>query len=137
MMKDLNAVIDSVFPESKIHATTDLTDPDKSLRPVFKVEMSSNVRTSVNNQGSGMVRAAVFGMLRFHQAWLSKREDEHKRSLLVGFEEPEIYLHPSAANQMRDIIYELSTLDQVNNYLEKRRLCEEVTSQAGTDYALL
>ena len=55
-----------------------------------------------------MVRAAVFGMLRFRQKWLSQKEDEHARSLIICFEEPEIYLHPSAANQMRDAIYELS-----------------------------
>ena len=73
--------------------------------------MSSNVRTPVNNQGSGMIRAAAFGMLRFRQRWLSKKEDEHIRSLIVCFEEPEIYLHPSAANQMRDAIYDLSSND--------------------------
>jgi len=56
-----------------------------------------------------MVRAAVFGMLRFRQKWLSKREDENARSLIICFEEPEIYLHPSAANQMRDAIYDLSS----------------------------
>jgi len=55
-----------------------------------------------------MIRAAAFGMLRFRQKWLSKREDDHVRPLIVCFEEPEIYLHPSAANQMRDTIYELS-----------------------------
>ena len=70
--------------------------------------MSSNIRTPVNHQGTGMVRAAAFGMLRFRQKWLSKREDQHPRSLIVCFEEPEIYLHPSAANQMRDTIYDLS-----------------------------
>ena len=58
-----------------------------------------------------MIRAAAFGMLRFRQKWLSKREDTHNRSLIVCFEEPEIYLHPSAANQMRDTIYELSGSD--------------------------
>ena len=43
---------------------------------------------------------------------LSKREDQGiKRSIIIGFEEPEIYLHPSAANQMRDTIYELSAED--------------------------
>ena len=70
--------------------------------------MSSNVKTPVSHQGSGMIRAAAFGMLRFRQKWLSKREDDHNRSIIVCFEEPEIYLHPSAANQMRDAIYELS-----------------------------
>jgi len=66
------------------------------------------VRTPVTHQGSGMIRAAAFGMLRFRQKWLSRKEDEHKRTLIVCFEEPEIYLHPSAANQMRDTIYDLS-----------------------------
>lgn len=69
--------------------------------------MSSNVRTSVADQGTGMIRAAVFGLLRFRQQWLRKRGGDD-RGLIIGFEEPEIYLHPSAANQMRDVIYELS-----------------------------
>ncbi|MFT6443343.1 MAG: putative ATP-dependent endonuclease of OLD family [Salibacteraceae bacterium] len=71
--------------------------------------MSSNIRTPVQNQGTGMVRAAVFGMLRLRQKWLSNKEDETARSLIICFEEPEIYLHPSAANQMRDAIYDLSS----------------------------
>ncbi|MEN8194498.1 MAG: AAA family ATPase [Bacteroidota bacterium] len=108
MMIDLNTVLSSIFPKSQLHATTDLSDPSKVLKPSFNVEMSSNVRTSVENQGTGMVRAAVFGMLRFRQNWLSQREDENARSLIICFEEPEIYLHPSAANQMRDAIYDLS-----------------------------
>jgi len=107
MMKDLNGVLSSIFPESKLHAMTNLSDPS-SLKPTFNVEMSSNVKTIIENQGTGMIRAAVFGMLRFRQNWLSKKEDDHNRSLIICFEEPEIYLHPSAANQMRDAIYDLS-----------------------------
>ena len=108
MITELNAVLASVFPDSQLHATASLSDPKTALKPTFNVEMSSNVRTPVSHQGSGMIRAAAFGMLRFRQKWLSKREDDHVRSLIVCFEEPEIYLHPSAANQMRDTIYELS-----------------------------
>lgn len=109
MMTELNSVLTSVFPESQLHATTDLSDPNKALKPSFNIEMSSNIKTSVENQGTGMIRAAVFGMLRFRQKWLSEREDDHNRSLIICFEEPEIYLHPSAANQMRDAIYDLSS----------------------------
>ncbi|MDP2542134.1 hypothetical protein CSC81_12990 [Tenacibaculum discolor] len=109
MMIELNDVLSSIFPDSKLHATTDLSDPTKVLKPSFNVEMSSNIRTSIQNQGTGMVRAAVFGMLRFRQKWLSKKEDETTRSLIICFEEPEIYLNPSAANQMRDTIYDLSS----------------------------
>jgi putative ATP-dependent endonuclease of OLD family len=108
MISELNSVLASVFPDSRLHATASLNDPKTALKPTFNVEMSSNVRTPVSHQGSGMIRAAAFGMLRFRQKWLSKREDDHVRSLIVCFEEPEIYLHPSAANQMRDTIYELS-----------------------------
>ncbi len=110
MILELNTVISNIFPESKIHAQADLSDPDKSLKPTFKVELSSNIKTSVDNQGAGMIRSAVFGILRFRQRWLSQREDKDcARSIIIGFEEPEIYLHPSAANQMRDTIYELSS----------------------------
>src|SRR5690606_8433932 len=92
----------------KLHATTSLSDPS-SLKPTFNVEMSSNIKTAVTDQGTGMIRAAVFGMLRYRQLWLSKKEDDHTRSLIICFEEPETYLHPSAANQMREAIYELSS----------------------------
>jgi putative ATP-dependent endonuclease of OLD family len=108
MMIELNKVLSSVFPDSALHATADLSDPKKALLPSFEIAMSSNIRTPVSHQGTGMVRSAVFGMLRFRQRWLSQREDKSDRSLIIGFEEPEIYLHPSAANQMRDTIYELS-----------------------------
>ena len=112
MLVELNGIIASVFPDSKIHARADLSDPDKSLKPTFNVELQSNIRTPVDHQGAGMVRSAVFGILRFRQKWLSRREDQGiKRSIIIGFEEPEMYLHPSAANQMRDTIYDLSTQD--------------------------
>lgn len=107
MMVELNAVLGGVFPESRIYAAADLSSPD-ALVPTFAIQMSSNIRTSVANQGTGMVRAAVFGLLRFRQQWLKRRNGNDERGLIICFEEPEIYLHPSAANQMRDLIYDLS-----------------------------
>lgn len=109
MMAELNKVLSGVFPDSQLHATADLSDPDKALTPTFSIQMSSNIKTPVSHQGTGMVRSAVFGMLRFRQKWIASREQQTDRSLIIGFEEPEIYLHPSAANQMRDTIYELSS----------------------------
>lgn len=109
MITDLNTVLGSVFPDSRLHAKAVLSDPRTAIKPTFNVEMSSNVKTTISHQGSGMVRAAAFGMLRFRQKWISKREDKHNRSIIVCFEEPETFLHPSAANQMRNAIYDLST----------------------------
>ena len=107
MMAELNGVLSGVFPDSKILASADLSNPDSALVPSFEIQMASNIRSSVAHQGTGMVRAAVFGLLRFRQQWIKQRAKDD-RGLIIGFEEPEIYLHPSAANQMRDIIYELS-----------------------------
>lgn len=109
MISELNTVLGSVFPDSRLHAKAILSDPRTAIKPTFNVEMSSNVKTTISHQGSGMVRAAAFGMLRFRQRWISKREDKHNRSIIVCFEEPETFLHPSAANQMRNAIYDLST----------------------------
>jgi predicted ATP-dependent endonuclease of OLD family len=109
LINELNTVLSSVFPETKFHASADLSDPEKVIKPSFNVEMSSNIRTGINFQGSGMIRSAAFAMLRFRQKWLSQREDQHDRSLLICFEEPETFLHPAAASQMRDAIYELSS----------------------------
>ena len=109
MMSELNEVLSSVFPDTKLYASTDLSDASKVIKPAFNIEMSSNVKTPVNNQGTGSVRAAAFGMLRFRQKWIAKQGGETRRSLIICFEEPEIYLHPSAANQMRNTIYELSS----------------------------
>lgn len=108
MLKGLNEVIGSVFPESTIHAKADLSKPDDSIIPKFVVEMSSNIKTPVNLQGNGVIRSAVFGLLRYRQRWISKRAKDDLRSLIICFEEPELYLHPSAATQMRETIYELA-----------------------------
>ncbi len=109
MMIELNSILNDVFPESKIHSGADLSDPDDVLKPKFDINLSSNIITPVNYQGTGVVRAAVFALLRFRKRWDERRQGEHGRGLTIGFEEPELYLHPNAANQMRDTIYDLAT----------------------------
>jgi putative ATP-dependent endonuclease of OLD family len=107
MMSGLNHVLQGVFPKSLFSATANLSDPDKVLIPSFDITMSSNISTKVQHQGTGMIRSAVFALLRYRQTWLQNRSSS-PRKLIIGFEEPEIYLHPSAANQMRDTIYDLT-----------------------------
>jgi predicted ATP-dependent endonuclease of OLD family len=134
MIKEINDILGEVFPESKILARANLSDPDKALKPGFDIEMASNVVTPVNYQGTGMIRSAVFALLRYRKQWEGKIEQQNQerdaqkeaeqtesceenqrdsenslRPLIIGFEEPEIYLHPNAANQLRDTIYDLAT----------------------------
>ena len=107
MLTQLNSVMSTVFPESSVHVSANLSNPDDVLVPQFEVEMESNIKTSVENQGTGMIRSAVFSLLRFRKLWEEERETHNNRGLIICFEEPEIFLHPSAANQMRSTIYEL------------------------------
>ena len=106
MMIELNSIVSSVFPNTALHAKAILNGAH-ALKPSFEVEMASNIKTSIEYQGTG-IRSAVFGLLRFREKWLSER-GYRDRSLIIGFEEPEIYLHPSAVKQMRNTIYELSS----------------------------
>ena len=80
--------------------------------PKFDVQLGSNINTSVDYQGAGVIRSAIFAMLRYSSIRENKKRmesNEYVRPLLIAFEEPEIYLHPQAAQQMKDTIYNLSS----------------------------
>lgn len=107
LMNDLNRMVKSVFPESSVHVGASLEDAEKVIQPIFNVEMESNVKTPVKYQGHGMIRATAFQLYRFVHDFYN-REAPLPRSTIFCFEEPEIYLHPAAANQMRDALYSLA-----------------------------
>lgn len=107
LLGQLNSMTHRLFPDSAVHVTASLDQPEKSIKPHFNVEMESNVRTSVNYQGHGMIRATAFQLLRYVQNFANQAL-ELPRSTIFCFEEPEIFLHPSAANQMREAIYDLA-----------------------------
>lgn len=112
MMTELNKIMGGVFPHTGICAEAQLSDPNTAIKPQFKISMYSNIETSVELQGTGMIRAAVFALLRYRNMKDNQKEESTKkpiRPLLIGFEEPEIYLHPNAAQKMRDTIYDLAS----------------------------
>ena len=47
-------------------------------------------------------------MLRYKALRDNRRDTAQDRQLIIGFEEPEIYLHPNAISKMRDTIYGLA-----------------------------
>ncbi|MHB8128915.1 MAG: ATP-dependent nuclease [Mobilitalea sp.] len=111
MMVGLNNILSGIFPQTGIHTTAKLSDADKVIAPQFEVNMSSNIQTSVEMQGTGTIRAAVFALLRYKALREESRglvNNAFIRPLIIGFEEPELYLHPNAAYQMRETIYKLA-----------------------------
>lgn len=109
---EVNRIIGDVFPGCGIQISPSLQDLTAVLKPKYDITLYSNVDTDVTRQGTGLLRTAVFSMFRYHTR-LHERADIHTRPLLVAFEEPEMYLHPSAANLLRDTIYALGRTDQI------------------------
>lgn len=110
LIKEINEAISVVFPKSRIDVSTDLTKAD-SLKPSYDVSLKSNVSTKVGFQGTGLIRSAVVALLRYDQQQKLKNPNETHMGMIVGFEEPELFLHPNAAENMRNLIYELSASD--------------------------
>jgi len=111
MMIEVNSIVKEVFAETSFIVDTKLSEPDKVLNPTFEVAMASNIKTSPDRQGLGAIRSAVFALLRYRENFLERKkikDIDYIRGLIICFEEPEIYLHPNAANMMRDNIYNLS-----------------------------
>lgn len=111
MLKGLNKVVSEVFPNTMFDAKANLSDAKDILNPKFDIKLGSNISTKVEQQGTGVVRSAVFAMLRYRsirENEKSRKENSTVRPLFIAFEEPEIYLHPKAAFQMRETIYELA-----------------------------
>jgi predicted ATP-dependent endonuclease of OLD family len=108
----VNAIIQDVFPECGIKVIPSLQGVTEIIKPKYQVEMYSNIPTDCSRQGTGLVRTTLFSMLRYHSELHTQKELQTK-PLMVAFEEPEIYLHPSAANLLRDTIYALGSSDQI------------------------
>lgn len=107
IMIDVNKTIKNIFPDSQIYAKVNLSDPNSFLKPTYEIKLGSNILTDVKYQGTGMIRSTAFSLLRFRENWRKQREQD-LRNIIICFEEPEIFLHPNAANQMRDTIYDLA-----------------------------
>lgn len=112
LIREINKTIADVFPKCGISIEPSLQDLLDILRPKYDIRIFSNIRTGAARQGTGLIRTCVFAMLRYH-AKLKLNKDLQTRPVLVAFEEPELFLHPSAANLLRDTIYSLGESDQI------------------------
>lgn len=108
LMNELNRVVDGVFHRASINVETELTKPE-NLKAKFSASLTSNVKTPIERQGTGLIRATVFALLRYNKQREEMLADCKSRGVIIGFEEPELFLHPNAAEKMRDIIYELAS----------------------------
>lgn len=112
LLFEVNKIICEVFPQCGISITPSLQGLVEVLKPKYDISVFSNIKTGVAKQGTGLIRTCVFAMLRHHSK-LKIQKELQTRPVIVAFEEPEQYLHPSAANMLRDTIYTLGKSDQI------------------------
>ncbi|MBO0719621.1 MAG: AAA family ATPase [Blastocatellia bacterium] len=112
LVQSINRIIGEVFPKCGIAIEPSLQDLLEILKPKYDIKVFSNIRTGAMRQGTGLIRTCAFAMLRYH-AKLKLSKDLQTRPVVVAFEEPELFLHPSAANLLRDTIYSLGASDQI------------------------
>ena len=83
-------------------------DPNKSLvvnEPIARVAIGEdNFLGEVARLGHGMQRAFIVTMLQE----LAEGNQEHGPTLLLGFEEPELYQHPPQAQHMASLLEDLA-----------------------------
>lgn len=69
-----------------------------------KIFVDDGFRGSVEGKGHGLQRAVIFSILRAYAQLVTQRADAHRRTLILGVEEPELYMHPTAQRTIRTVL---------------------------------
>ena len=101
-------------PRAKLHLDWH-HDLDKSViinQPAARVSIGEDrFMGEVARLGHGLQRAFIVSMLQE----LATSDDQNQPTLLLGFEEPELYLHPPQALHVANLLQELCTDRQENS----------------------
>lgn len=80
---------------------------DVDVEPVFmkaaSMIINEEVETSLNCQGSGVQRALAFSLLESN-AEITSSESGDNRTIVVLFEEPELYIHPHLMRRLKSTL---------------------------------
>ena len=113
-VQDLNTQLNENFNKVFADLTLKIESKEENhLKPedAFKKNHSIKVeregvtrKETFNQQGHGVIRQALFNFLAF----LKRKNESTKKEYLLLFEEPELYLHPKVAFNLRKALYELA-----------------------------
>ncbi|MCB2186116.1 MAG: ATP-dependent endonuclease [Deltaproteobacteria bacterium] len=73
-----------------------------------KLYIDDGIRNAVENKGHGLQRAVIFTILRSYAEHVTADHDGKKRTLILGIEEPELYMHPQAQRTIRRVFRKIS-----------------------------
>ncbi len=101
---------------------TTIPELSKVLVDGLGLSINDGTNTDLIRKGEGIQRQILFQMFRLYADFRARRgifaslagdQAETKRSHIIIFEEPELYLHPQAQEQFYDDLVDVSAHDQV------------------------
>ncbi len=112
-----NINFQKVFPNLLLEVSTEVgseIDVSKTIEKEFSVTVKDqkheNISQKVTDFGHGVVRQTMFnilGLVKQEAPIDNMVQTTCKKSFLILYEEPEIYLHPKAVTLLRTALYEL------------------------------
>ena len=80
----------------------------EALMSAPRLFIDDGFRNSVENKGHGLQRAVIFTILRRYAEYMTGTAGARKRGLILGIEEPELYMHPQAQRTVRRVLKKIS-----------------------------
>jgi len=77
--------------------------PIETLLTTPKIFVDDGFRGAIDGKGHGLQRAVIFSILRSYAKLVTLKKDANKRTLILGVEEPELYMHPTAQRTIRRV----------------------------------
>jgi predicted ATP-dependent endonuclease of OLD family len=69
-----------------------------------KIVIHDGFRGSIEGKGHGLQRAVIFAILRSYARLVTQVKGKERKTLILGVEEPEIYMHPTAQRATRTVL---------------------------------
>ena len=69
-----------------------------------RIIINDGFRGAVDGKGHGLQRAVIFAILRAYAKLVTERSATNRRPLILGVEEPELYMHPTAQRTIRKVL---------------------------------
>jgi energy-coupling factor transporter ATP-binding protein EcfA2 len=98
----------SAIIETRVVFKLDTPDTDKFVGANTGINLDDGTETPIHLQGHGAQRALIFAMIEVLANQDATIQDEFRRSTILLFEEPEIYLHPHLMRRLKDSLTDIS-----------------------------
>ena len=109
---DITNLLQETFTETTIRLNVELPDVKRLLADVA-VEVDDGCVTPYFRKGHGLQRSLYLSLLRALAKRVRTAQTAVHRPIIILFEEPELFLHPSAQEQMREALAQSSKHNQV------------------------